>query len=527
MANTYTPNTSTPGKNNNLKSDTGYKIYQTDIKPTIQLDELSLPGNKGANAQKMEDVISVEFPLIKINEYFFNKDEIINMTIDCTEFLPKITLTTFNLDHVFLSREMPKDGDIISVAIRNKTDLLKIIRNDYVITGVIVEPNITSRKAPAKMTMYGELFIPSLKSQVNDFSFLGTSFEALKDIAKKYGLGFSTNEDNTDDKQIWLKANISADIYINNVINRAWKDDKSFYAGWIDVYYNLNFVNINKQLISSETEVDVASISYNLDKGWLHGVDTDQEKTSPMVKVFSNALDFIHTSFYITSWRPINKSSRITFQLGTKMTCEMFEHNKNLYENPSSQKYWAVTIEPTYNEQKTKSTILLRGRAAYVPDPKNKDLQRANYSYTKLYEKFPWLGVQYTISNPDDDNSQWDGNHHRNYQVAIVKNLINNKELEKLNMHINVKGNNFNIIKGDKVPVVLIKVDAIENQKIYQDSKFTDMVDLFYSGWYIVKGFTLSWSSSNENSIQSNYSQEFILTRREWPTPLPVDPIKP
>jgi hypothetical protein len=41
----------------------------------------------------------------------------------------------------------------------------------------------------------------------------------------------------------------------------------------------------------------------------------------------------------------------------------------------------------------------------------------------------------------------------------------------------------------------------------------------------MVKGYQLSWSKREEDSIISNFSQTFVLTRREWPTPVPVDPI--
>ena len=526
MALTFKPNNTTAPKKTTEKKGTVYGI-KTVFDKTIELDELSIPGKEGESSnQSPENVISMEFPLIKINDYIFSRDEIRSVSFNCTEFLPKITLNIGLLSQLFLAKEMPKDGDIISVAIRNRTDLLKIIRNDYVITGVHSMPNSTETKSPVIMTFYGELFIPGLKSQKNDFSFEGTTYDALMNFAKTFGLGFASNEDNTDDKQIWLKANISGDIYINNLTERAWRDQESFYQCWIDIYYNLNFININKQLMSAESEVDIAAMISNVDSNTYFKPETKESKVMPTVKVFSNFVTFRTTPFYIMSWRPMNKSSAITFQVGTKMTCEMFEHNKNLYENPDSTKYWAVQVEPTYDKDKTNKTILLRGRASYVADKKNPDLKRANYPYVELYEKFPWLGVQYTISNPDADNLQWDGNHHRNYQVAKVKNLINNKELDKLNLHLEVEGNNFNIIRGDKIPVALIRTDAVDNTRINPNTNFGDAVDLFYSGWYLVKGFTLSWNSKNEGSITSNFVQEFILTRREWPAPIPVEPIK-
>jgi hypothetical protein len=489
---------------------------------TIQLDELSIRGEKTKSNQRAEDSISLEFPLIKINNYTLNKTEISSVTIDSTNFLPTITLNVLFGNQEFLAREMPKDGDIISIAIRNRSDLLKIIRNDYVITGVHVLPNTTQRKSPVSMTFFGELFVPGLKSQKNDFSYVGTSFGALMDFAKRYGLGFATNEDDTDDRQIWLKANTTGDIYVNNVISRAWKDDSSFYSAWIDVYYNLNFVNVNKQLMSAESQVDIAVLLDNLDKNYTYGAKTGEEDTNLTVKVFSNFTQALNTSFYIKSWRPLNRSSAITFQIGTKMTCEMFEHTANVYINPDTSKYWDIPVEPTYDRDKAKKMMLLRGRATYVRDKDNPDLERANYPFVDLYEKFPWLGIQYTITNSNEDNKQWDGNHHKHYQLARVKNLINNKELDKLNLHIEVIGNNFNIIRGDKLPVGLIRTDVIENKKINPDNKIQEALDLLYSGWYYVKGFKLYWSSKNWGTIQSNFVQEFILTRREWPAPIPV-----
>jgi len=526
MALTFTPNNSSLPVEIPENKGIKYRIINV-FKKEIELDELSIAGRDNQNQkQKPEDVVSLEFPLIKINNKFFSREEILSVVIDCTEFLPKITLSVGLINQTFLAKEMPKDGDIISIAIRNRSDILKIIRNDFVITNVYVAPHNTEIKSPSILTFYGELFVPGLKSQKNDFSFEGTSYYALQDFAKRFKLGFSSNEDNTDDKQIWIKGSMCGDIYVDSIVKRAWRDETSFFQAWIDLYYNLNFVNINKQLISAESEVDIAVLTSNVDKNTHYGADTNENVSISTPKVFSNFQTFRTTPFFITTWRPFNRSSAITFQIGTKMSCDMFEHNQNLYNNLNSTKFWSISNDPTYDQDKTNKMILLRGRASYVNDENNSDLKQANYSYVDLYEKSPWLGVQYTISNPNENNLQWDGNHHRNYHLARVKNLLNNKELDKLNLHIEVTGNNFNILRGDKTPVALIRTDLIENLQINPDINFNNALDLFYSGWYMVKGFKLKWTSDNEDSILSNFIHEFILTRREWPTPLPVEPIK-
>lgn len=526
MSLTFTPTNDLVPKHPTEKNNISYRIL-TVFEKTLELDELSIPTNdENRETQRPEDVIGVEFPLIKINDYIFSRDEIRSVTIDTTEFVPKITLDVGLLGQSFLAKEMPKDGDIISVAIRNKTDLLKIVRNDYIIIGVNVVHNYTEVKSPVFMTFYGDLFVPGLSGQGENYSFEGTSLETLKDYAAKIKLGFATNESNTDDKQVWIKGNMSSFNFIHSVAERAWKDDSSFYKCWIDVYYNLNFVNMNKVLMSSETEVDVAAMISNVDTQTHYGLDAEAKDTPLFPKVFSTFPNFRNTPFFITSWRPINKSSSITFKYGSRLVCSMFEHNNGLYERPDTVKYWNIKVDPTYDPEKTNKMIILRGRSTYVEDENNTDLKRANYDYINLYEKRPWLGIQYTISDTNKNPKQWDGNHHKNYQLAKVKNLLNLKELDKLNVHIYVNGNNFNIIKGDKVPIALIRIDIVDNMFINPDTGFKDALDLFYSGWYLIKGFILSWNSHNKDSTFSNYTQEIVLTRREWPTPIPVDPIK-
>ena len=270
-----------------------YKILDS----TIELDELSLPEEEVERPEVAQNLASIRFPLIKINDYIVSRTEIDSVTIDSTEFLPKITLQCTFLYKKFISQNMPKDGDIISVAIRNKSNVLRSIRNDYVITGVVSQQNSTKVETSYTMTFFGVLFIPWITSSKYNISFEGTSYEAMFDLAKRTGLGFATNEENTEDKQIWISGYNNLGEYARETTKKAWKDDQSFYDIWIDIYYNLNFININKQLMSSEEEVDLAA--------WLNNVDTEytygSNLNSPLdtTKVLSNYDGYKASSFYI------------------------------------------------------------------------------------------------------------------------------------------------------------------------------------------------------------------------------------
>jgi len=277
--------------------------------------------------------------------------------------------------------------------------------------------------------------------------------------------------------------------------------------------------------MSGEDEVDYAGLINNIDKDFTYGEDTQESEVVKSPKVFSNYDSYKTSSFYITSWRVINRATQISYEIGTSVLCNMFEHNEKLFTNPESKKYWNIPMEPTYDPQKVKQYILLRGRAKQNPTMKDGDLAQANYSFPEINQYNTWTGIQYTISNPDDNNLQWDGNHHRNYQKARVQNIINNKELDKLNVVISVNGLNPNLIRGDKVPIAIIQKNPIEAALVSKQAEGRELLEQFYSGWFYVKGFKIKYVKDKPTGIVSNFTQEFILTRREWPPPIPVDPL--
>jgi len=487
----------------------------------IVLDEMSIKqtdGTDNTTKHKIEDALSIEYPFISINGYVFKREEILSLEIDSTKKLPEITYSCQFSDEQFFTKFMPKDGDILSVMIRSKSGLLKSIRNDYVITGVIPVKKNNKGNNVLSLTLFGELFIPGLDSFQGTKAYKNTTFNVFKQIAKDLALGFSTNETETDDYQIWYKTNTPRE-FMNETIKNSWKDENSFYDWWIDIYYNLNFINVQIQLLKSEDKIDEAALIHNIHKESWHG--NDDETTKATVKVFSNYYSFKNTSFFIGSWRPINRSSKLTFDYGTTLTTSFFEHNSNLYKN-DEQKHWPIDIAPAYDEDKLKNHILLRGRATFNQDEQKDELAKANYNYNEIYKKNTWTGIQYTISNSDEDHENWNGNHHKNYKRAEANNLINKVELEKLILELNVNGLNLNVIRGDKMPIALIKNDIAEAMMITEDADSANILDNFYSGWFYIKGLKIKYSFFDNEEYTNNFSQNFIITRREWPVPEPI-----
>jgi len=498
------------------------RIYNV-FEPTIVLDEMSLSFSKNDNDEKKTDNYFASIvPLIKINDYYFTESEITYIEINCTKKIPIIRVSVSMSHEIFLTKELPKDGDVISIMIRSKSEVLKPIRNDYLIKNVIGKNRDTEINEKVNLTFYGELFVPGLNSYLNGFNFKGTTMQAFKQIAKNLTLGFNTNEDATDDYQLWLMKDNYFQI-IDDMCENSWKDEFSFWDWWIDIYYNLNFFNVQKQLISNEQDIDMASAINSSNMEYTFGADEKNNNILP--KIFCNLFEVKNTSSYIKKWAPINASSEITNTLGLTIYFTTYEHNDGLYRNPDKNKYWEIQTLPMYDESKIGSHIILRGRTYWDASINTNESAKTNYDFNELYKKYTWTGIQYTLSNQTPNVKTWDGNHHKYYKRARIQNILNIAELDKLSIEIEVQGINLNVIKGDKIPVVIAKRGMVEQELNNEDGSNFNM-DRFYSGWYYVKGFNLEWSKKLQTETSSQFSQTFILSRREWPAPVAINTIK-
>ncbi|MGL5691962.1 MAG: hypothetical protein ACRDD8_14230 [Bacteroidales bacterium] len=512
----------------NPKTDSIYQFWES----TVTLDELSLPVIDTTLETKSKlDVFGIETPLIRINNQILSEREIMSLYIDCTDFIPKIELKSVFLYERFLLLNQIKDGDIISLAIRSQSDSLKIIRNDYIITNAYVSDRISSAShegdttTPYMITFIGELFIPNIDSENLDLSHLGTTFETVQETAKKLNLGFCANDENTSDKQVWLNYNTSPRAFLQKLKENSWKDADSFFDIWIDVYYNINYINVNKQLTSSEESLQYGALLKAVDTNFTHGANTNKSETVIFPKFLSNHTMLDGTSSYISKWHMENNSSHITSTYGALVNCNLLEHNKLNYDKSNSKVYWSLAIEPAYDKSKLASHIILRGRCKYDKDIHIDEMARANHNAVEMYHKQAWLGVQYTCTNTSDSVEKWNGNQHMNYKRAYVHNLLNLKELDKLNTYVTVLGVNTNMLRGDKIPIMLLNssMEHVQNKPTNHE-QFSN-VNRFASGWYYIKGYRISWIN-DDTSMTSRFNETFVLTRREWTTPEEIIPIK-
>ena len=59
-------------------------------------------------------------------------------------------------------------------------------------------------------------------------------------------------------------------------------------------------------------------------------------------KVLSNLPIYRNSSFFVSSWRPLNQAASILFNAGAVSYVQLYEHNDKLYQSAENKKYWNI-----------------------------------------------------------------------------------------------------------------------------------------------------------------------------------------
>lgn len=508
-------------------------VEDPDIPKEIEFDEISLEYRgvdrvQGADLEHTQ-ILGSQYPIIRINNTVFNYNNIVRMVVSSVEFIPTIELTVVVTGDDFQDKDFPKDGDIISVFMRTNTDTLNYLRNDFVITDCDFRNN--KRSATNKLSFYGKMYIPGIESNYNVFGVIGTSKKVCKELCKRFGIGFAYNdEDETDDFQNWICSG-PPEKFIQDVVMHSWKDNTSFFKSWIDLYYNLCFVNVNKFLLSSgEEEIDITFASRtDLYQASLNDMPGEKPEDARLaLKVFSNRRAFKNSPFYVYKWEVTNNSG-LSLSVGYSEESYTFIRNQNLYSSSDKHEDCFSTLSnlPAYDADKLDTHMILRGRTTYM-DGNGEKMARVNRNVQDKYIKKTWTGIEYTMDdnvNPNDKtNNKWTGNVNKNYKRAPSHNTINLKELDKLYVTLHVDGLCLQVMRGEKVPV-LIEHDAGSASTFVPGKENSDSnINRMYSGFYIVDSIEYIYTGKDiGNDKTSPFSTILVLKRREWPTPEEIE----
>jgi hypothetical protein len=470
-----------------------------------QDEAVSLTFGSGYKSRK---VLGYEFPYILINDYRIKKLELSSFEIDCSNFLPILHMKLVVTNNEFIAQKLPKDGDVASIYIRSYNDVYKPIRNDYLITHV--ETTYLNDIEPATIFyITGILNIKKIWVEQNK-AFKGTSIDVIKKVASELQLGFATNiEEPTDDEMVWICDWKSYKDYILHITNHSWRNENTFYQSFIDVYYNVNFIEVEKQFDQTKQFDEALAIFQRnvFDDADPFLVD-DKNPVQANKKtdlILTNIEYGVNYNFKITNYELVNNSSAISYSQGYGKKMYFYDHTLKTISEENM-----IEFNPLSTPGTEDTKIRLRGL-------KDETIE-------KEHLKNIWNGIQYSLPN---------GNVHQKYALAFHQNYTNNKELEKMYIDIDLWGWNPAVVKMERVPILIFITDVIQEASPYmssneiqsnkQDTKIPlvglyPTVDRFLSGFFVVEGFKIVYDVTI-----GRITAKYKLTRREWGVPQSED----
>ena len=465
----------------------------TITKPTIPIEQMDHMDTNDEKAPVNSDEKKFKqtgalWPVVEINKYQFNENEIESLYLDETGFIPRIRIGVTITDGLFISKHFPKDGDPMSIFIRSKTDEFKPIRCDFDITLINAFPSKSESGDVQQFTIEGTLRVPGLHAEWCKTFKDKTAYDTIIEVCNELKVGFASNETSTSDKQTWLNPFDTYNKFLNDVTMASYKDDESFFKSYFDHYYYLNYVNLNNQF-SDELEFEEALEVLQMSDDFRQDNVIDKINTK---LILANNKALTGGGGFIKGYTLVNKAGQVVIDNGYRRYLQHYD--ASLSTTVPKEKYQSYFIEPL-NTKGTKDKVLLKGRTTE--------------DFFNTHNKYKMLGVQYGLP---------DGNCHENYLHAIVQNRQNNEELEKMMMRVNLGACNFNLYRGQRIPVLILNTSNNSRQSetadTSQSAEESISIDKFLSGYYSIHGITYSWSSQD-----GIFVQELMLTRREWPLP--------
>ena len=476
--------------------------------PTIILQDMvseqKLVSTTYNDKYEASSYIGRDFPYMKFKDRIINREEVKSYEIDCSNFLPIIYIKLQIVDRKFLAEYIPKDGDIFSVYMRSHNDVYKPVRNDYLITHVDTDA-LDGSNYVVEYYITGILNIKDIWIEKN-IAIKSKSLDAIKKIAGELELGFATNvEGQMDDEMVWICDWKSYKDFLIHITEHSWKNEKTFYRIFIDIYYYVNFIEVEKQLdVTKEFDESLAIMEQSSLAE--HGdplVNSEEQINSMNPLSLTNISRLKSSSFGITNYELVNNSSHISYSEGYGKKMYYYDHYLKTIEDTNQ-----IDFNPLYTEGTADSKIRLRGL-------KDEDIEKRHLKNT-------WYGIQYSLPH---------GNVHKNFAQAYFQNKVNIIELEKMYLDVRTFSWNPAIIRMERIPLFIFEegkelTDATafmdeeelkKKEKELPDNIATSTittVNRFLSGFYLVDSFKIIYDFENGKNVC-----EFRLSRREWGVP--------
>lgn len=524
------------------------------FEPTITPTRLEMPDFESSlseeNRRRLFDGVYSKFkqrlgymmPLVMVGKVKLSETMLKAVHIRQEEFVPTISVTFVDNGHVFSSRGFPITNIMVSVFIQSTVKRLKSMSAQFLIGSVSSVPIPGSESVV--YTLSGEMFIPKLYGNYSKAYRNMSSLETLAKVAEELQLGFADNQtEGTNDAMTWIMPNYSYKEFIEQVKDYAYRDDSNFFDCFIDRYYIMNFVNVEKQF-ARDDEVDTGYVAYVQSDLNKERVDPAEDNPDDIVEVpiiLTNYPEARESEFFITDYALVSNHGDIIKNNALRRYIYWYDHGAGEGEDSEPKKVDELIDEGKPNQQPFEqyeqfrlhflepltSTVTNDGKKPQTVEIPEYVGSADNPNDGPAVATGVWSGIDY-------------GNAHAAYKFAELLNSHNRLETEKNLLRVTLRGFSVNVLRGSRVKVELYKdkVSALLGKTMASDEE-TDVVlddidtgipqiddfpqtgirDNALSDFYYVKSVSHSY-------IDGTFSTELTLARRHWLLPLAKKDVK-
>jgi hypothetical protein len=477
--------------------------------PNIVLDKIEINDIESESALKdgyRNDIMApTEFvgdfiPIVVVNKYELLPFTLKGFSLYNTGKIPTIAIHLIDVNSDFSNRFYPRDGDIIQLYLKsNDSQNIKSIHIDFDI--VNISPIISS--GYKEYIISGQMKIPDLLTEFSESFENLSSFDTLLKISESLKLGFSSNIELTIDNQNWINPYDTRIKFIDDIVKHMYKDDESFFEWFIDVYYNLNIIELNSIFLDKKLyKESVGFLRKNANMILQNKNNENIEKGESIIKdmplFLSNHKSFLGTTRHILNFRLKNNSGSIFLKNGYKR----YVHTYSIQEKIHISEFVSPLIDTDPD-----IAIQLKGRYIIENDVAVPE------GIADTHVKHNWLGSydEYPI-----------GNTHKNYLHSKILNNQNLEEIKKIEMIIDLDSMDLTFYRGQVLPIFIFDYNkertTEEEAKLEEEFNNLDIdaklslpnINKFLSGNWVINEIIYNYIQ-NKGMIQS-----IVVNKREF-----------
>ena len=483
------------------------------IEPTIEPHEIQADsrGEEEGEVDKLTKTTGIDSPVIFMNDYIFEKNDVVSFSLSNADKMPTVTATIIDSKNAFAIDAFPRDGDYFTVFINSKNEsTFKAIHLDFELTSI--NTNFSKAGDSKKVSISGRVKVHKMFSENCQSLSSDNSLEHLTQVVQELGLGLASNIDSTADEQIRIQPFTSYYDFIRDIVDSSYISDDSFQDYFIDPYYYLNYVDVNKIINSPnpplsefEDSFNSANVSITEESYADDGLDSTLTKL-----LLTNNIQFKSQNQYINKYEIVNSSKTVIDRHGHFRDIQIYDDN-------SDSKLDEFRLE------------------ALSTDPANlKDIEEPLKGSRESEEYLDLVKHKY-IGRQDVGEGEL-GNVHANHVFAHLNNVRNQEELDKLKLVVTLESFNPSLYRFQKVPVLMYHTDkksintALSVDEVKKEAGFTDaaidvdnnpdepvenpdqVLDQFLSGYYLVESIDVIYKQK-----AGTFYQKVTLLRRDWP----------